>query len=334
MIERKPDASQIDVFIRGLAASLALDLTRAWWPGYLFHTTELHNAVDILDSGQLLSRRDIGPRMPRENANRAIIDHTPADIQQLVRFYFRPRTPMTHNNEGFRTPPNRNPAAYCPLPVLLVFPSLPILTAVGTQFSDGNCASSSTRRGETAEFLRSLPFADIFHDTAWLSEEEGSRIRRHRQAEVLRPSPFDIRPHRLQIRVRSIGERETLLSLLRRETADRYRNQIQVASKMPLFHKIWTYIESASALENTLTIRFNESTRDTNAFTLRLSCSALDGTPLVVREAHHPTIEPLRLSLSGSKLENEPFHLRVELEGDLAYSGVIDPRPRLLVGPR
>lgn len=332
MNARKPDASRIEAFIGDLATSVSLDPARAWWPDYLFHTTELRNAVEILESGKLLSRRDIGNNMSWENANHEIIDHTPPDVQQMARFYFRPRTPMTHNNEGFRTSANRHPHAYCPLPVVLVFRSIPILTARGTQFSDGNCSSGKTRRGETAEFLQSLPFDDIYHDTAWLSEESGNRIRHHRQAEVLVPSPFEIRPHQLQIRVRSTAERETLLSQLEHQTANRYRNQIQVANKAPLFHKQWTYIESVSALGNVLTIRFNESTADSNDFAIRFSFSSLDKTSQAESEIRQATTQPLQLSLRGSGLEKEPFRLRIDLDGDHAYSGMLDPRQQYLFG--
>jgi hypothetical protein len=329
--ERKPDAPQIESFIGSLAESLSLDSARAWWPNYLFHTTELKNAIRILETGQLLSRHDIGDDMPWENANREIIERTPADVLDNARFYFRPRTPMTHNNEGFRTKPNRHQEAYCPLPVMLVYPAVPLLTAVGTQFSDGNCSSRSTQRGDTAEFLWALPFVDIYDDSPWLAGEEWERIKKRRQAEVLVPSPFPYRPQLLQIRLRSVAERDTLLTLLESETAERYRNQILVSSKQRLFHKLWTYVESVSALGNQLTVRFNESTSDKSDFQIRLQLFALDGTLLTESEGRRPTVEPLRLTVRGPDLERHPYRLQIELEGELAYSGVLDPRPQQLL---
>jgi hypothetical protein len=315
-----------------LADSLSLDPLRDWWPRYLFHTTELRNAIAILDSGQLLSREDAGDEMAWDNANPKIIGHTPDAVKQMARFYFRPRTPTTYNIEGFRTQPNRYLQAYCPLPVMLVLPALPILTETGTRFSNGNCSSRDTRIGEDAAFFLSLPFGDIYHDAPWQSED-ADRIRHHRQAEVLVPSPFNIRSHRLQIRVRSIAERETLLSLLRPTTAKRYRDDIQVSSKAPLFHKLWSYIESVSAFDSELTIRFNESTSDRNDFHIRLLFSTPDGAFLADVETSRPTIQPLRVSLANRALK-QPFHLRIELEGDVAYSSVLDPRPQQIVQVR
>ena len=268
--------------------------------------------------------------MAWDNANHEIIDHTPEWLKQQTRFYFRPRTPMTHNNEGFRTEQHRHPMAYCPFPVMLALPSAPILTSVGTQFSDGNCKSRSTHRGHTAEFFRALPFADIYNDSQRLTNEEWERIKKRRQAEVLVPSPFDIRSQRLQIRVRSTAERETLLSQLRPETADRYRNQLQLSSKAPLFHKRWSYIETVNALGDLLTIRFNESTEDRSEFSIRLSFFSLDGNPLSIHRRHRQTIQPLKLSTAELIPTGEPYQLQIELEGHLAYSGVLDPRQNVL----
>lgn len=328
----KPDAPEIESIRETLADSLSLDPLRAWWPDYLFHTTELRNAVAILESGKLLSRADAGNDMEWDNANAEIIGHTPDWVKRRARFYFRPRTPMAHNNEGFRTAPNRHVQAYCPFPVMLIFPAQPILTATGTRFADGNCSNREMRNGDDAAFFRALPFADIYHDGPW-QPEEADRIRHHRQAEVLAPSPFDIREHRMQVRVRSVAERETLLSMLRPATADRYRKGIQVSSKAPLFFKRWTYIEAVQALGTSLIVRFNESTQDKNDFHIRLTFSTLEGDLITVSEVSSPTIEPLRMTIAGQAL-GQPFQLRIELDGDFAFQGALDPRPQQLVQAR
>lgn len=329
MNAQKPDAEEIESFVEGLAESLSLDPLRAWWPDYLFHTTELRNAVAILDSGELLSREDAGDDMAWDNANAEIIGHTPDWVKQMVRFYFRPRTPTTYSIEGFRTSPHRDPHAYCPLPVMFILPALPILTAEGTQFADGNCSSREMHHDDDAAFFQALPFADIYHDGPWQSEE-AERIRHRRQAEVLTQSPFDIREHQPHVRVRSVAERETLLSSLRPATGERYRKIVQVSSKAPLFFKHWTYIESVQALGDSLIVRFNESTKDRNEFAIRLSFFSLDGTLLNVRHRHRQTIEPLKLSTEELIPTGEPYQLQIELEGHLAYSGMLDPRQNVL----
>ncbi len=60
MTALKPDAEAIERFICTLAERLHLDSTHSWWPHFLFHTTDLENAIEILESGVLLSRRDAG----------------------------------------------------------------------------------------------------------------------------------------------------------------------------------------------------------------------------------------------------------------------------------
>ena len=250
----------------------------------------------------------------------------------MARFYFRPRTPMTHNNEGFRTHRYRDPEAYCPMPIALVFPSLPILTAEGTEFSDGNCATSGTRRAGSAAFLESLPFADIYHDSSRPPGEAGERIKHRRQSEILVPSPFDIRRHRFQIRVRSAAERETLLTSLRPQVANRYRGRVQVATRAPLFHRLWSLIESVKLVDEQLTIRFNALTEDRSKFDMRFSILSLDGRETETRSLQRDTVNPLTLLLNESAIAKERFGLRIELEGNLAYSGVLDPRPQMIFG--
>ncbi|HET9662197.1 MAG TPA: hypothetical protein VFP05_17865, partial [Thermomicrobiales bacterium] len=111
---------------------------------------------------------------------------------------------------------------------------------------------------------------------------------------------------------------------------EHYRNTIQISNQAPLFHKNWTYIESTSALEDALTIRFNASTQERNSFHIRMTFSKPDGRVVTVREGVSPAFGSLRVSLSERDLR-EPFHLRIELDGDLAFSGMLDPRTDQIV---
>lgn len=272
--------------------------------------------------------------MAWENANVDILDHTPAQVRVAARFYFRPRTPMSYNNEGFRTAGTRHSRAYCSMPIALVFPSGPLLTAATTRYSDGNCSSRNTSIGDTADFLQQLPFRDIYHDTYWPEGDEREVVKNRCQAEVLVSSPLRIGDHRFLVCTRSVAEKETLLSLLTPDAIERYREKVFVPSKRRLFQKRWSYIESVSAVEDRLTIRFNESTLDRSDFQIRIAFFRLDGTPLMMKEGQRPVVEPLTMDLTNLRLEGQSFRLRIELEGDLAYESILDPRPQFLFEQR
>src|SRR5215207_7521202 len=99
VMQRRPDADEIDRFIDDLTTRLHRgELRTSLWtdcPNYLFHLTQLDNAVSILRMGRLLSRQratELSLDLA-ENASPEIIEQTPAHIHQYVRMYFRPRTP-------------------------------------------------------------------------------------------------------------------------------------------------------------------------------------------------------------------------------------------------
>lgn len=55
----KPDAEQIKQFLDNLAQeSWVKRSERHWWPRFLFHYTDVKNAVSILRDNRLLSRQE------------------------------------------------------------------------------------------------------------------------------------------------------------------------------------------------------------------------------------------------------------------------------------
>jgi hypothetical protein len=68
----------------------------------------MDNAIKILESGQLLSRKKLieAGEMITDNASAEVIDNTDEAWKGYVRLYFRPRTPTQHNNQGFRPEPH------------------------------------------------------------------------------------------------------------------------------------------------------------------------------------------------------------------------------------
>jgi hypothetical protein len=122
-----------------------------WWPRFVYHYTDVQNAVNILKTGMLYSRADAARLglMISENASRSVIEQTRTAHLQFARFYFRPRTPTQFRNEGIR-PPNRrwqpdsnHPPAHCPVPVFFCFDALSVLAQDDTEFSNGNMGSNA-----------------------------------------------------------------------------------------------------------------------------------------------------------------------------------------------
>ena len=73
------------------------------WPSRLFRHEPLENAVEILKSGALLSRRDAEGEIARDIAPADIIGSRRA-AHDSVRLYFRPKSPTQYHIESIRKP--------------------------------------------------------------------------------------------------------------------------------------------------------------------------------------------------------------------------------------
>ena len=115
-----------------------------WWPRYVYHFTDVHNAASIIQSGCLYSREEAVRRglMRVDNASLEIIKQTRPEHLKYARLYFRPRTPTQYRNEGIRPISQRELGAHCPIPIYFCFDALTVLAQNDTEFSDGNMASS------------------------------------------------------------------------------------------------------------------------------------------------------------------------------------------------
>ena len=116
-----------------------------WWPRYVYHFTDIHNAVNILKERYLYSRAEAQQfgLMKVDNASPAVIQQTQSAHLEYVRLYFRPLTPTQYRNEGIRPIGRRElEGAHCPAPVYFCFDTFEILAMDETHFSDGNIACS------------------------------------------------------------------------------------------------------------------------------------------------------------------------------------------------
>lgn len=241
-----------------------------WWPRYVYHFTNIVNAVSIIKIGGLYSRAECLSRnlMVTDNASPEIISNTKAEHTKYVRLYFRPRTPTQYNNEGIR-PINQRKlgGAHCPIPVFFCFGALEVLSLDETEFSDGNMGSPSVTHSAEQAFFNSIPFAHVFHN-GWFSPEKLKTIVYHRHAEVLVPTYLPLRPYLKFIVCRSAAERQTLLHLLPPGIRLQWAPHIRIAEQ-GLFERRWTFVEEAVVTDDRVVFKFNPSTTTPGPFDVR-----------------------------------------------------------------
>ena len=145
----KAELSKLRDHIDRLKDATWIGPARRWWPRYLFHCTDILNVVNVVKSGELLSREQAkqSGNLRVDIAGPDIIDHTDAEWQDYVRLYFRPRTPTQYRNEGFRPVSALELGAHCPVPVYLLFDAYQVLSRQDSLFTEGNLDSVVKSRG-------------------------------------------------------------------------------------------------------------------------------------------------------------------------------------------
>ncbi len=87
----KDDSQQFMDHIDVLKNEKWLDKSRSWWPMFIFHFTNINNAVNILESGKLRCRYDLEKLggMSSDNASVAVIEQTDERWKKYVRLVFQ-----------------------------------------------------------------------------------------------------------------------------------------------------------------------------------------------------------------------------------------------------
>lgn len=235
---QKPDAEKILAHVEHIKEQPWLTKSQQWWPDYLFHFTDILNAVKILNNGVMFSRLQLEKNKESitDIASKKVIESTDLKWKDYVRLYFRPHTPTQYNNEGFRPKEQRKLESHCPVPIFFIFDAKSIMTNQETLFSDGNLAAGA-RTGESSNFFLSLPFEKIYHDRSLcgLSDREKRNIIFHRHAEVIIPKSLDLSSLKF-IWCRSQAEYETLIHLLSPKIRQKWQKKIGVGNKPILFY--------------------------------------------------------------------------------------------------
>ena len=244
----KADAAQILEHMKQLPSSLGLDRNRHFWSRWLFRSDHVENTAAILNSGRLLSRAaaENAGLIPMDSGSPQHVGQLSTQHRQLVRLYFRPRTPTQFVNEGIRPRSQIQYDAHMPVPVYLLF-SASLLAEEGVRFTKGRLTDVSPT-GDTAEFLQSINFADVYHDRGVGRPGDSPRRpdilnARHSEVVIENQLPLDTLKH---VICRSAAERQTLLTLLLPKARKRWLKKIHVdEGHRRIFQKRGTFVQEA-----------------------------------------------------------------------------------------
>ncbi len=236
---------------------------RKWWPDFLYHFTDVHNASSILRDGWIRSREMALQQniMQNDNASRAVIDATNAISKSYGRLYFRPMTPTQYHNEGYKPQAVRNVGvnANCPVPIFFCLDLEKTLNYPGTKFAEKGIAGNRQNIQEGENAFSKLHFSKIYHH-GYYSQEE-SDIKEYRHSEVIRQDGFPIAPLISCILCRTEAERETLLYLLKQYSLrlyNAYKDRIIYNPSLICFYKNGIFLKRVSVRNNNIFMEFND----------------------------------------------------------------------------
>lgn len=234
-----------------------------WWPDFLYHFTDVHNASRILYDGWIYSRNQATEKavMTNDNASHAVIEATDADSKCYGRLYFRPLTPTQYHNEGYKPVEVRDfdINACCPVPIFLCLSANATLNLQGTKFAEKGIAGNRNNILEGVKPFSDLNFNKIYHHGAYT--HENSDIKEYRHSEVVREGGFPVEPLLKGILCRTQAERETLLFLLKQYSArlyNTYKSKVLYNPSLLCFYNNGIFVKNVEINVDTLTVYFND----------------------------------------------------------------------------
>ncbi|MFZ0547585.1 MAG: DarT ssDNA thymidine ADP-ribosyltransferase family protein [Candidatus Promineifilaceae bacterium] len=325
MVSRKPDAPEIGEFLNELTEEDWVRRNeRRWWPQFLFHYTDLLNAVNILQDGYLYSRESAESegKLRVSSGSPNVLDSTALEIKRCVRLYFRPKTPTQFHVEGIRSSQilqeSKFPAAHCPVMIFFLFDAGDFLTRVRCEFSDGNLGSSKARRLSTASELRSLPWKKIYHQGPFdRSRYEEADISFRRSAEVIVPNRLSLSALKY-IYCRSAAEKETLLHLLPQEVKQKYQPRIISTTRNLLFFRQHTFVETVRLSATSARFHFSPETKSPGPFHLQIEVisDSLDRMHIEQDDFYIDLRAPLEVNYPAPAFN---YRMRLKLDQHIAY---------------
>ncbi len=295
---------------------------RVHWPSMLFHHAPVQNAVSIIQSGHILSRRQSEGQRQLDVAGAGVIDHRDV-AHDFTRLYFRPRTPTQYHIEGIRRPADcqYGPAAHAPILVMFALDARSILTMANTRFSDINMQRDEARHGADDAFFATIDFTKTYHEGGTGGD---ATITHHRAAEVLCHSPLDLAAHLKWVVCRSEAERETLIHLAG-FTGRALRPKIVTSDDGKVFEKRFAFVEKVYASPDGVTFNLNPR-HDWAALKVRLQVQT--GQGVSVFDQTYPALAARSENGGGwrpaMKLANGVHRVTIHIDDHLAYDNLLN----------
>jgi hypothetical protein len=292
---------------------------RRWVAKYIYHFTDLNNAVPILNDGVIYSREaaEANSLMVTDNASKGVMGQTNSDWKSFVRFYFRPKTPTQYRNEGVRSEESLTYDAHCPVPVFFLFNSEKMLCREDSLFSYGSLATDTDDVYHTAEKYKEMPFRHIYHEGAYDPDAE-SYIKFHRHAELIVPNQCSLADLELIV-CRSAAEKETLLNLVDFKVKNQLKNKFKIDSRNKLFFGSWTYIENVNLSKEQVIFTIHKRPNDRFKTYAELTEVETNKIYTLERESHEVG-STLKINLKRIK-NPENYIVKLFLDDNLVYKG-------------
>ena len=293
---------------------------REKWPGHLFHHTPLGNAVGILMSGQMLSRRDSAQVRTLDVAATGVIDNSQR-AHRFVRLYFRPRTPTQYRIEGVQKASDHQYGnnAHAPVLVMFVLDAHRVLSLDGVFFSDANMQTGAIENS-TECFFKNIPFSKVYHEggIGW-----DRNINSHRCAEVLAPSPMRLDDKLRWIYCRSEAERATLIAALGKN-AMVWGKKIIISDDLKVFEKRFAFVDKVLLTNEGVIFRLNPRS-DAKPIAVSLEVRDAAGKVSVRMNTTELSAAPPKASAwqVKAKLRSSLYKVVITLKGHQAYSSTL-----------
>lgn len=296
------------------------DYKRKIWVRNCYHFSNIDNVASILNTGMLYSRNKAIEMclMKNDNASEKVISGTEISVKDYVRFYFRPKTPTQYRNEGIRNSSTLSDLeAHCPIPVFLLFDLSRILTLENCTFcKDSLALAKSHDFCSTPTQLAAMPFSKIYHD-GYFPPELRDEIVAARHAEIVIPHELSIDKYLIRIMVRSMAEKEYLLSCLTKASREKYEKLIQIDSNKNLFFGKWVYLENVAMYSEKAELTFNPGEQESH-MNLKFEISS----PEIPKTAQR-VVENWECKRSGVlkfNKELQEYNLKVYMNDILVYT--------------
>lgn len=246
-----PKLDQIQSILKKASGVSAVN----WWPKYIYHYTDLTNAIGILKECKIFSRNSVG-ELANENASKDVIEHTSVEVLDYVRFYFRPKTPTQYRNEGFIPRNQRWSNAHVPIPIFFAFKADKMFEREDVLFSEVSLANKEHRLTNELNELEKFDFRKIYSDGGY----KGEKLTPYRHAEIVIPSNSNLE-NLSNIWCRSNAEYNYLCYLLKQEGIyEKYRNLIGLKENdSSIFYKQSVYISKVDLYNTGVNVVYRNS---------------------------------------------------------------------------